>query len=103
MNYKLLVSKDAHKDIDEIVDYIADELKNPQAASDFLDDVRKSYLTIIKNPWLYAHCNDEKLQRQGYRKIVVRNYLILYRADEKKKVVYIVRVVYGRRNYSELL
>lgn len=36
MAYKLVVSKEAHKDIDDIVHYIAVELANPTAAASFL-------------------------------------------------------------------
>ena len=102
MGYKLIVSKDAHGDVDEIAGYIARELENPQAASSFLDDVEKSYRSLMENPRLFALCQDSSLQRKGYRKIVIKNDLVLYRIDENKKSVYVVRVVYGPRNYPDL-
>jgi plasmid stabilization system protein ParE len=43
MSYKLIVSRDAHEDLTDITGYIARELKNPQAAADFLGDVEESY------------------------------------------------------------
>lgn len=103
MSYKLLISKDAHDDTSGIAKYIAHELKNPQAAVSFLDDVDESYCRVVANPRLYALCNDARLERMGYRKIVIKNYLILYRIDEGNKTVYIVRIVYGGQNYSEML
>lgn len=103
MGYKLIVSQDAHNDIDEIAGYILNHLKSPQAAVGFLDDVEKSYRQVTENPHLYSLCSDERLENLGYRKIVIKNYLILYRIDEKKQVVYVVRVVYGARNYAQLL
>ena len=103
MAYKLVVSREAHKDIDEIVHYIAVELSNPTAAASFLDNVEKCYQSIINNPLLYCLCNDSKLRNNSYRKIVIKNYLILYRADEKAKTVFIVRIIYGGRNYVELI
>ena len=56
MSYKLIVSRDAHNDIDEIAGYIACVLKSPQAASGFLDDVESSYHKVSDNPRLYALC-----------------------------------------------
>lgn len=103
MNYKLIVSKDAHRDVDEIAGYIAHELKSPQAASGFLDDVEKSYRSLAENPRLFALCGDARLQRKGYRKVVIKNYLVLYRIDEDQKAVLVVRVIYGPRNYPEIL
>jgi len=101
MGYKLIVSKEAHTDVDQIARYISLDLCNPSAASTFLDRVEKSYRTITENPYLYALCDDKRLQFKGYRKVIINNYLILYRIDEEKKDVYVVRVVYGPREYSD--
>ena len=103
MAYKLIVSNEAHKDIDDIVHYIAVELVNPAAAAEFLNDVEKSYHAVVNNPRMYSLCNDARLSRDGYRKIVIKNYLILYRIDDEAKFVVIVRIIYGGRNYSELI
>jgi addiction module RelE/StbE family toxin len=103
MVYKLVVSKDAHRDIDEITSYIALELKNAQAAIAFLDDVEKSYRNVAENPFMYSLCNDERLRKDGYRKTAIKHYLVLYRVDEAANTVFIVRVVYGARDYSRLL
>ncbi|MDR1109237.1 MAG: type II toxin-antitoxin system RelE/ParE family toxin [Deltaproteobacteria bacterium] len=78
-------------------------MKNSQAAAGFLDDVEKSYRRLAANPRLYSLCNDARLELMGYRKISIKNYMMLYRIDEVNKTVYIVRIVYGGRNYSELL
>ncbi len=78
MVYKLITSKEACKDIDDIVHYIAIELVNPAAAAGFLKDVEKSYHTVINNPRMYSLCQDARLGRKGYRKIVIKNYLILF-------------------------
>jgi len=100
MAYKLVVSKEAHKDIDDIVQYIAVELVNPTAAASFLDDIEKSYFAVINNPRMYSLCQDARLSREGYRKIIIKNYLILYRIDDEAKKVFIVRIIYGGRNYA---
>ena len=103
MIYKLLVSKEADEDIEDIVLYIVSELHNPSAASAFLDDVEKSYHNMVENPAMYSLCNDYRLSNGGYRKIVIKNYLILYRINEENKTVIVVRVVYGGRNSSDLI
>ncbi|EEG78795.1 type II toxin-antitoxin system RelE/ParE family toxin [Dethiobacter alkaliphilus] len=87
MTYNLIVSKEAHEDIDAIVHYIANELANPTAAVTLLNDVEKSYHAVVENPSMYSLCHDARLSSKGYRKIVVKNYLILYRVDDEAKTV----------------
>lgn len=103
MGYSMTISQEAHSDIDEIVRYITIELKNNSAASGFLNDLERSYRNITENPHMYALCYDNKLSKLGYRKVVIKNYLLLYRIDEINNAVYVVRVIYGRRDYSRLL
>lgn len=103
MDYKLFVSKEAYKDIDDIVNYIAIELVNKVAAANFLDEVEESYRRLVNNPYIYSLCTDSRLSKDGYRKIVIKNYLILYRIQEQEKSVIVVRVIYGGRNYTELI
>ena len=103
MIYKLIVSQEAHSDIDDIVHYIFSELQNKNAAINFLNDVEKSYKNIIQNPFMYNLCNDDKLRYQGYRKIPIKNYIILYIVDGVSETVSIMRIIYGGRNYTELI
>jgi plasmid stabilization system protein ParE len=101
--FKLVVSEDAHNDIDEIVSYMVNELQSPQAASHFLDDVEQAYIRIADNPYLFALCSDKRLQELGYHKVVIKNYLVLYREDEETNTIYVVRIVYGGCDYAKLL
>jgi plasmid stabilization system protein ParE len=103
MAYKLVVSKEAHDDIDDIITYITHVLKNQQAAKGFLDDVERHYRSVIDNMCMYSLCSNVRLQRHGYRKIPIKNYLIIYRVAETEENILVVRVVYGARDYAKLL
>ena len=103
MAYKLIVSKDAHFDIDSIINYMIEKLHNMPAAIGFLNDVEKSYRNIVENPYMYSPCNDDKLRNQGYRKVTIKNYIVLYTVDEDLKVANVMRVFYDGRNYAELV
>jgi hypothetical protein len=35
---------------------------------------------------MYSFCNDARLKKEGYRKIIIKNYLILYRIDDEKRM-----------------
>ena len=43
------------------------------------------------------------LPRKIIRKKVVGNYLLYYRADKERKTVWLLRIVYGRRDMDEVL
>lgn len=103
MEYKLLITKDAENDINEIISYIVNELKNPIAAGNVLSETEKSYKVLIAAPAAFPLCIDRRLRSGGYRKIPVKNYIIFFRVDEDRKTVYIMRVIYGRREYIKLI
>ncbi len=54
-------------------------------------------------PQRFPLISDERLSQMGYRKLVVKNYVVFYLIDEKNKVVEIGRILYGRRDWLSLL
>lgn len=103
MGYSFILADSAQRDIDSISAYLDYQLKSPQAAEDFLSDVEAGCRRVTEMPKAYPLYNDMKLAIQGYRKIVIKNYLIFYRIKEEEKAIYVTRVIYGGRDYSELL
>lgn len=100
--YRLVVSELAHGDLDDIVAYIAIELANPIAAANFLDEVEKCYSYLRNNPFMYERCNDAHLEKGTYRKAGIKNYVLVYKIDEKNRVVIIYRFFYGAQDYVKL-
>lgn len=103
MKYKLLITKQAEDDLAGILQYISKELSSPKAASDFLDNVLKCYDNVTNNPLMYALCDNDKFKNKKYRKIIIKNYIMFYRVDEENHIVYIMRFIYGRRDYIDML
>jgi plasmid stabilization system protein ParE len=101
--YKLIVSELAHEDLDNIVSYIAIQLANPTAAGDFLDEVGKCYDYLKSNPMIYAKCQDKRLEKEGYRKALIKNYLLVYKINETSKTVSILRFFYSAQDYIKLI
>ena len=101
--YDLLITEAADQDLDGIVEYIAVKLSNPSAAGAFLNSVEECYGILQKTPLAYAKCSDEGLQAKRYRKAVINNYLLVYRADEDTHKVYVLRFFYGGQDYAKQL
>jgi len=101
--YKLIISEFAHQDLDSIVSYIAVQLANPMAASGFLDEVEKCYDYLKGNPMMYEKCQDKRLVKDGYRRAMIKNYLLVYKINEDLQTVGILRFFYSAQDYVKLI
>lgn len=101
--YKVLITELAQRDLDAIVEYIAVQLSNPIAASDLLDEVDKCYSYLRSNPFIYAKSIDARLEKEGYRKALIKNYILFFKVFENEKKVIVYRIIYGARDYQKLL
>lgn len=101
--YRLIVSELAHEDLDRIISYIAYQLLNSVAAANLLDEIEKSYMYLKSTPYMYERCQDSHLEREGYHKVTINNYVLIYKVDEAIKTVVIYRFFYGAQNYIQLI
>ena len=54
-------------------------------------------------PLMYETCHDPYLKELGYRKAVIRNYILIYKVNSETKTVYIMRLFHGRQDYDKLI
>lgn len=101
--YKLEYLPVARQDLIDIVRYISQELKNPDAANHLAVKLVEAAERVTAFPYANSSYQPIRPLKHEYRKILVQNYLILYWVDEKKKLVTIARVLYAKRNYKRLL
>lgn len=59
-------------DFDESLDYLANELKSPQAAMTLIDEVEYALHVLEKSPFLYAVSRKPFLSPYGYREYHVK-------------------------------
>ena len=103
MNYSLNITDIAEEDILSTVKYIADVLKNSIAANNLLDEIEK-YEEILENtPNIYPFVSDDYLAKKGLRYVMIKNFLMFYTVDEVGKIVNVIRFIYGRRDWKNLL
>ena len=101
--YKVEVTHHAEQDLDHIIAYISEKLAAPAAASDFIDAVYECYDYLENDPFLYEQCRDAKLKNEGYRRAVIKNYVLVYKVNEEEKIVTAHRFFYGRQDYVNLI
>ena len=103
MDFEVKLSQQAYDDIDSIIDYLSQELCNPQAAERFFDTINQKISLISTNPYMYPYHHDERLRTMDLRFVVIGKHLMFYLVDADNSVVNIVRVVYGGRDLSVII
>ena len=103
MAYKIVKADAFQNDLDGVIGYVALSLENKIAASSLLGVIEKSYDDLERMPLMYEACHDPYLKELGYRKVVIRNYIMVYKVDEDAKTVYVMRLFHGRQDYEKLI
>ena len=101
--YGYVLTEIAEADIDETFEYIGGELSNPEAASDFADELEKTIDEICKTPKSGRLVENEYLRRNDVRRILVDNYICYYIIDDEERNIVILRLVYGKRDQDKIL
>ena len=94
--------KRAESDLDGIVSYIAIDLANPQAASDFVDKLQDNIEEARVFPESGSLVDNEFLQLKNVRKKLIGNYIMYYLPNTVEKIIIILRIVYGKQNITEI-
>jgi addiction module RelE/StbE family toxin len=98
MIFKVKYSEQAAGDLADIIKYISDELCSPQASERFYKAVNEKLELLSEYPYIFPLHHDEKLSAEGYRFAVIGSYLMFYLVNENASVVYIARILYGKRD-----
>lgn len=101
--YKLEYLPAARQDMVEIVQYISRELGEPAAAERLAVELIEAGEGIPEFPYAHPAYIPVRPLRHEYRKLLVRNYMMLYWVDEKEKLITVARVIYAKRDYGRLL
>lgn len=101
--YRVDVSEPAENDLRDIVRYIASQLSAPISALHMMELLEEAMVGLSDMPQRCPLVADERLSQMGYRKLIVKNYVVFFSVDEKNKVVDVERILYGRRDWLRIL
>lgn len=101
-SYKVFMTQSAAQDLKSISSYIAYDLKEA-VAQKLVERIKVSVMSLVKLPLRYNLVSDDNLAAQGFRRIMMDNYIIFYIVSEKDKIVTVVRILYGKRDWIDLL
>jgi plasmid stabilization system protein ParE len=76
------------------------ELVGPASAKRITDKIFSRLELLTSFPKMGRLITDPELQKQGYRTLVIENYIAVYRVI--KETVFVYHIVDGRTNYPHL-
>ncbi len=101
--YTIKITRIAEEDLLEIIQYISEKLKSPIAASVLLDLIEQKKIILEASPYSCKMIDDEYFQRQAIRFLQVKNYMIFFRINNDMKEISIIRILYARRDWINIL
>ena len=101
--YKLEFLPIVKKDIDDIIFYISNILKNPFAAIKLSKSFINGAKSIFEFPYGMSEYNTVIKLKNVYRCFKIKNFFTFYITDEKEKKVVIVRVLYQKMDIKNVL
>ena len=103
MAYKVKFTEKCLEDIEEICAYISEKTKNVSTSKKLRTQIKKKTENLIKTPEMYAQIDKMDMLKRTYRKIVIKNYILLYTIDEIEKAVYVSHMYYSKKDYLKYL
>ena len=101
--YKILMTPDAIADLTGLRDHIADILLAPETALSYIQMIRAEISTLSEMPARCRLVDKEPWHSRGLRKLIVKNFYIYYRVDEPMSTVYILNIIYAKRDQLKIL
>ena len=101
--YEVNVTEPAENDLWDIAKYISSQLSAPTTALNMIQTIKAAIAKLETMALSYPLVRDDRLAALGYRLLTVRNYIVFYTVNEKEKTVDVDRILYGRRDWRNLL
>jgi addiction module RelE/StbE family toxin len=101
--YKVNVTEPAENDLRGIARYISSQLNAPTTALNMVRTIREAIAKLETEALGHPLVRDDRLAAVGYRPLVIKNYIAFYIVGEKEKTVDVDRILYGRRDWVNIL
>lgn len=101
--YKIEIAQPAAQDLQDILDYISNTLKEPGTARRIYASIKAEILTLASMPERNRVVDDEPYAAMGVRRLFAENYVVFYVVDKGRSSVHVLRVLYNRREWQSIL
>ncbi len=97
--YSVKLMSRAIDDLEDIYVYIAKNLLEPETALNIVEAIESEILNLDSMPYRCPERRNGLYANKGYRQLLIKNYIIIFRVDEKSKTVIIVTVRYSKSQF----
>ena len=97
--YEVKLYARAYRDMEDIYAYIANNLHDPNAAQNIIDEIENAVFSLELMPERGAVRRSGIYANRDYRQLFVGNYIIVYRVKKEEKQVHIVTVHYAPSSF----
>ena len=101
MSWGVYYSAEALRDLQDIYEYIAFDLSEPETAEKLLNKLRSMIRSLDEMPKRYPIYDSEPWRSKEIRKFNAGHYLVFYVTQEEQHSVMIVRIIYGGRDLTK--
>ena len=95
MTYNVVILRSARYEYESIVGYLAQILKNPRAAGNFVAEFEYQLDLLREQPLLRPLSHMQELAARNYRSFPVNNYVCLYKFEHE--TIYIAHIFHQSR------
>lgn len=96
--YEVKITTQAQTQLQEILHYIARELKAPEAARNLLNILRNAVASLSQFPNRVPLPQEEPWRSNNIHKMPVKNFFIYFWVNENQCKVLITAIVYSKRH-----
>ena len=90
----------AFQDLDDALAYISEQLLNPQAATELLDEVEHTLASVCEFPYAFSDCSVYLISDQNIRHAVIKNYVLVFEINEEMGKINVLRFRYARTDMA---
>ena len=101
--YEIILETTAVLDLYGILNYITYVLKEPGSAQCVYSSIKKHVMPLDHMPARHNIVKDEPCASIGVRMMPAENYTAFYVIDEQKYEVHVIRILYNRREWQNLM
>ena len=101
--YSFQFTEKAEEDLDDVISYMTDTLGSPASASAFMDNVEETIEKLCLFPKSGPAVVNEYVKTSGIRRKAIGNSLLYYLPDEQKRILTVLRIIYGKRDADAIL
>ncbi len=101
--YAVIITPDAEADLNELDNYITYELYAPETAAKYVGCIKDEILSLDISPKCHPVMDDEPWHSRAVRRMNVKNFAVFYVVNDEQNEVYVLNVIYQKRDIPNVL